>query len=77
MRVHKEGYKSIGITALVLAVINILSFIFISPQYPITEILFSGLPLFYSFLLFPFFVFPIENLAVEKKKLYALLMVKW
>jgi phosphatidylserine decarboxylase len=36
MTIHKEGYKSIGIAALIFGVINIASFIFISENYPVT-----------------------------------------
>jgi phosphatidylserine decarboxylase len=35
MTIHKEGYKSIGITALILGLINVASFAFISGRYPI------------------------------------------
>jgi phosphatidylserine decarboxylase len=36
MTIHKEGYRSIGVTALIFALINIASFIFVSPGYPVT-----------------------------------------
>jgi phosphatidylserine decarboxylase len=36
MIIHKEGYKSIGIAALVVGLINIASFTFISDRYPTT-----------------------------------------
>jgi len=36
MTIHKEGYKSIGIAALIFGLINIASFAFISGKYPIT-----------------------------------------
>src|SRR4028118_2289740 len=36
MTIHKEGYKSIGIAALIFGLINIASFIFVSDNYPIT-----------------------------------------
>jgi phosphatidylserine decarboxylase len=35
MTIHKEGYKSIGITALILGLINVASFAFISGRYPL------------------------------------------
>ena len=35
MRIHKEGYKSIVITGLLFLVINLISFFFISFNYPI------------------------------------------
>ncbi len=39
MHVHKEGYKSIAIGAIVFAVINLLSFYFISSHLPIVSLL--------------------------------------
>jgi phosphatidylserine decarboxylase len=36
MTIHKEGFKSIGIAALIFGLINIASFIFIGENYPIT-----------------------------------------
>jgi phosphatidylserine decarboxylase len=52
MIIHKEGYKSIGIAALIFGVINIASFAFISDRYPITaNIIFWG-----SIILFLFIV---------------------
>jgi phosphatidylserine decarboxylase len=35
MTIHKEGYKSIGIAALVFGLINIASFMFVSGKYPV------------------------------------------
>ncbi len=54
MIIHKEGYKSIGITALVFGVLNILSFAFISNQYPIAAqiILWTSVILFFFILSF-------------------------
>lgn len=36
MTIHKEGYQSIGIAALIFGAINIANFIFLYPNYPIT-----------------------------------------
>ena len=36
MKIHKEGFGTIYISILILAVINILTLFFISPAYPIT-----------------------------------------
>lgn len=36
MTIHKEGYKSIGIAALIFGLINIASFIFLGDNYPRT-----------------------------------------
>lgn len=34
MKIHKEGYQSIGITALLFGIINLVSFNFLSSNYP-------------------------------------------
>lgn len=39
MTIHKEGYKSIAITALIAVIINIASFIFIGQDYPVIAVL--------------------------------------
>jgi phosphatidylserine decarboxylase len=54
MIIHKEGYKSIGIAALIFGMLNIFSFAFISNQYPITAqiILWSSVILFFFILSF-------------------------
>ncbi|MDQ6815437.1 MAG: phosphatidylserine decarboxylase family protein [Bacteroidota bacterium] len=36
MTIHKEGYKSIGIAALIFGLVNIASFIFLGDNYPKT-----------------------------------------
>jgi phosphatidylserine decarboxylase len=52
MTIHKEGYKSIGIAALIFGLINIASFIFLSPSYPIT----ANIVFWISVILFLFIV---------------------
>ena len=52
MTIHKEGYKSIGIAALIFGLINIASFIFISNDYPKT----AGIIFVASVILFLFIV---------------------
>jgi len=43
MTIHKEGYKSIAIGVIVFAVINLLSFYFLSPSIPILSwVIFIG-----------------------------------
>ncbi|HEX8331800.1 MAG TPA: phosphatidylserine decarboxylase family protein [Segetibacter sp.] len=52
MIIHKEGYKSIGIAALIFGLINIATFIFFSRDYPIT----SNIIFWVSVILFLFIV---------------------
>ncbi len=51
MTIHKEGYKSIGIAALIFGLINIASFIFLADAYPKTAtIIFIGSALLFLFI---------------------------
>ena len=54
MIIHKEGYKSIGVAALIFGLVNIISFIFISNRYPVTAqlILWTSVILFFFILSF-------------------------
>jgi len=69
MTIHKEGYKTIAISAFVFAVINLLSFYFISFYVPwlswIIFILTLGLLLF----LISFFRVPNRKLTVNEKQI--------
>lgn len=51
MTIHKEGYQTIGIAALIFGLINIASFIFLSDNYPITSaIIFSASVIVFLFI---------------------------
>ena len=69
MTIHKEGYKTIAVSAFVFAVINLLSFYFISFYVPwlswIIFILTLGLLLF----LISFFRVPNRKLTVNEKQI--------
>jgi phosphatidylserine decarboxylase len=52
MNIHKEGYKSIGLSALVFGVINIIFFYFFSASFPVVSWIVFGA----SFLLFLFII---------------------
>src|SRR5688572_9206475 len=39
MRIHKEGFKSIVITGLIFLVINLISFFFLSFNYPLLSLI--------------------------------------
>ena len=64
MIIHKEGYKSIGVAALIFGLVNIISFIFISDRYPVTAqlILWTSIILFFFILSF----FRIPNRSLTK-----------
>lgn len=68
MTIHKEGYKSIGIAALIFGVLNIISFIFLSAILPwlagIIFIVTLGLFLF----IVSFFRIPNRKLTIDNNK---------
>ena len=63
MTIHKEGYKSIGIAALIFGLINIASFIFLADAYPRTAtIVFIASALLFLFIV-SFFRIPYRSLT--------------
>jgi phosphatidylserine decarboxylase len=63
MTIHKEGYQSIGITALVFGLINIASFIFLADAYPKTAtIIFIASVVLFLFIV-SFFRIPYRSLT--------------
>ncbi len=63
MTIHKEGYKSIGIAALIFGLINIASFIFIGDNYPtIAAIIFVASVIVFLFIV-SFFRIPYRSLT--------------
>ncbi len=58
MTIHKEGYKSIGIAALIFGVINIASFVFVSPNYPVIAALIFWASMFLFLFIVSFFRIP-------------------
>ncbi|HEX8460034.1 MAG TPA: phosphatidylserine decarboxylase family protein, partial [Segetibacter sp.] len=63
MTIHKEGYQSIGITALIFGLINIASFIFLADAYPKTAtIIFIGSVFLFLFIV-SFFRIPYRSLT--------------
>ena len=68
MTIHKEGYKTIGIAALIFGLINIASFIFISDSYPKTAaIIFIASVLVFLFIV-SFFRIPYRSLTKGERE---------
>src|SRR5690349_7653615 len=63
MTIHKEGYKTIGIAALVFGVINIASFAFLSDNYPITASIIFWLSVIVFLFIVSFFRIPFRTLT--------------
>src|SRR3954468_13665862 len=68
MTIHKEGYKSIGIAALIFGLINIASFIFIGNDYPKTAgIIFVASVILFLFIV-SFFRIPYRSLTKGERE---------
>lgn len=65
MTIHKEGYATIGITALVLGLFNALSIWFLSEQYPVTSLLFFVISLGFWLFIISFFRIPLRKHTVD------------
>ncbi|MBC8033398.1 MAG: phosphatidylserine decarboxylase family protein [Chitinophagaceae bacterium] len=71
MTIHKEGYRSIAIGAIVFAVINLLSFYFISFSYPLLSWLIFITSLASFLFLISFFRIPSRSLTLDTLKVVA------
>ena len=67
MIIHKEGYKSIGIAALIFGVINIASFAFISGRYPITAAVIFWVSVILFLFIVSFFRIPRRKHTIGEK----------
>jgi len=69
MTIHKEGYKSIGITALLFGVINLLSFLFISASLPWLSAIIFIATLFLLLFIVSFFRIPNRTLTINDNQI--------
>ena len=67
MTIHKEGYQSIGIAALIFGIINILSFMFISGNYPRTAAIIFTASVFLFLFIVSFFRLPSRSHTVGEQ----------
>lgn len=68
MTIHREGYKSIGIAALIFGVINILSFTFLSAALPWLAAVIFFVTLFLVLFIISFFRIPSRTLTVGENQ---------
>lgn len=69
MTIHKEGYKSIGIAALIFGILNILSFNFLSNSIPWLSIVIFFVTLFLFLFIVSFFRVPNRQLTIDETKI--------
>jgi len=67
MTIHREGYRTIGITALIFGIINLISFNFLSANYPTVAILIFAVTLFLFLFIISFFRVPNRVLTINDK----------
>ena len=65
MTIHREGYRTIGITALIFGIINLISFNFLSANYPTVAILIFAVTLFLFLFIISFFRVPNRVLTIN------------
>jgi phosphatidylserine decarboxylase len=71
MTIHKEGYKSIAIGTIVFAVINLLSFYFVSSAVPVISIIIFIVTLALWLLVISFFRIPKRQLTIQDNAIIA------
>ena len=71
MTIHKEGYKSIAITAIIFGIINLLSFYFISYSAPLISWLIFIVTLGLLVFMISFFRIPKRNLTIRENAIVA------
>lgn len=65
MTIHKEGYKSIAIATLIFAILNLLSFFFISAAAPLISWIIFVVLLFLLLFIISFFRIPNRNMTYQ------------
>lgn len=68
MKVHKEGYASIGIAALLFGIINVLSFMFLMDNYPRTALALFIVTMVLFLFVVSFFRIPYRNHTIGEKQ---------
>ena len=69
MTIHREGFKSIGIAALIFGVLNLLSFTFLSSSLPWLAAIIFVVTLFLVLFIVSFFRIPKRTLTVDDSKI--------
>lgn len=69
MTIHREGYKTIGIAALVFGVINVASFNFFSASTPIIALIIFIITFVLLLFIISFFRIPNRTLTIDENKI--------
>jgi phosphatidylserine decarboxylase len=71
MTVHREGYKSIAIGTIIFIALNLISFYFLSPVWPVLAWIFFFVTLFVLLFLISFFRIPNRALTISNGQVIA------
>ena len=71
MTIHKEGFKTIAITALIFGLVNVLSFTFLSPLFPNLSIVLFFVTFGLLLFIISFFRIPNRQLTVNDNQIIA------
>ncbi len=69
MTVHKEGFRTIGITALIFSVVNVLSFTFLSEKLPWLSLAVFIVTLIFLLFIISFFRIPNRTLTINNNQI--------
>jgi phosphatidylserine decarboxylase len=69
MKIHKEGYQSIGIAALIFGIINLFSFNFLSSNHPLIAIIIFAATLMLLLFILSFFRIPNRLLTDDDEQI--------
>ena len=69
MTIHREGYKTIAITALLFGALNLVSFTFLSPSLPWLAMVLFGATLFLFLFIISFFRIPNRVLTINDNQI--------
>ena len=68
MTIHREGYKTIAITALIFGLLNLVSFTFLSASYPWLAMALFVVTLFLFLFIISFFRIPERRLSINENQ---------
>ena len=69
MTIHREGFRTIGITALLFGIINVLSFTFLGGEHTVLSFIIYGITLFLLLFIISFFRIPNRTLTVNDNQI--------
>ena len=71
MTIHREGFKSISIAAVLFVLINLLAFNFLSPVLPVVAWLIFAVTLFFFLFIVSFFRIPRRVTPINPNAIYS------